>query len=408
MVTMTSVPVYEAGKTGDGGQALASVPTARLYRAQFIATARLQLWFTAETHRIFAAFSEQARNKVLSYADKDGKLDSLSGFRAQQALTGIWGDALSEWVRIFARARVMAATLPFGGLCEFHERFITTKDTKSTQEESLRDFSEAIKDGVFDPQIQALVDAAAEYLYGDGLNLSGRIWQLDRNARDGMNQMIGKAISDGSSAWQLAQDLEQYLGADADCPRWTSTRLYKRTKSEIAGGDLTGLVTNPNCDGQGVSYNALRLARTEIQKAHALATDRVMQNSPWVEKEKVNLSAQHPETDICDDVTSGGEKGEGVYPVGEIELPLHPNCLCFKTAVLMEEKAFTSEINSWLKGSSTALPGGNSAQNEFSQKMDDYARFLGVEGNEVTRTDLSNDPALIKLGVWLFGQELNV
>lgn len=169
---------------------------------------------------------------------------------------------------------------------------------------------------------------------------------------------------------------------------------------------MTGLITGSNCDGQGVSYNALRLARTEIQKAHALATDRVMRNSPWVEKEKVNLSAQHPEADICDDVVSGGEEGEGIYEKGEIELPLHPNCLCYKTAVLMAEKDFTKQLSSWVKGGPSTAPGG-SAQ-DFGGAMDDYARFLGVEPDEVIETNLSKDSSLVMLGVWLFGEALKL
>jgi len=251
-----------------------------------------------------------------------------------------------------------------------------------------------------------LLNAAAEYLYGDGLNLSGRIWRLDREARDGMNTLISAAIADGSSAWDLARNLEQFLGADADCPRWTSTRLYKRSKSQIAAGDMTGLITNPNCDGQGVSYNALRLARTEIQKAHALATDKVLMNSPWVEKEQVNLSAQHPEPDICDEIVAKGEKGEGVYEVGEIELPLHPNCLCYKTAVLMDEDKFIGDLNAWVKGDPSTTPGG-SAQ-DFGAAMDKYAQLIGAGGNNVQDVNLSNDSSILMLGVWLFGEALKL
>jgi hypothetical protein len=219
------------------------------------------------------------------------------------------------------------------------------------------------------------------------MNLSGRIWRIDREARNGINAVLMNGLQKGDSAWNIAKQLEQYLGAGQDCPRWTSTRLYSRTKSEIASGDTTGLLSGNDCDGSGVSYNALRLARTELQKIHGLATDRVMAQQPWVEKEQVNLSKAHVETDECDDVVSGGEDGKGIYPVGEIELPIHPNCLCFKTAVLKDEKEFTSEINGWLKG-------------ESSPEMDQYASDLGV--------DLSTSlmPAAINLAVWMFSDDL--
>ena len=396
---MTETPILEATEA----PSVAGVPTSRLYRAQFVATARLQLYFTAETHTLFAAFAEEAMAIILRHADKDGKLDTVSGYNAQQKLTGIWGDMLMEWVKLFQKAREVAATLPFGGLCEFHERLVSGQQSAISENGPSTALAEARSaQGVFDPQIQVLLNAAAEYLYGDGMNLSGRIWRLDRDARDGMNTLISAAVADGSSAWDLARNLEQFLGADADCPRWTSTRLYKRSKSQIAAGDMTGLITNPNCGGQGVSYNALRLARIEIQKAHALATDKVLLNSPWVEKEQVNLSAQHPEPDICDDVVNAGEKGEppnggaGVYEKGEIELPLHLTCLCYKTAVLMDEDEFIGDLNAWVKGDS-----------EW-QAMDKYAELLGVRGGEVSSVKLSSDPSWLMLGVWLFGEVLKL
>jgi hypothetical protein len=136
----------------------------------------------------------------------------------------------------------------------------------------------------------------------------------------------------------------------------------------------------------------LRLARTEIQKAHALATDRIMAAQPWVEKEQVHLSAAHPETDICDDIAQGGEGGKGIYPVGEQENPFHPNCLCFKTAVLMDEEKFTSQLNGWLKGE------------EPWAEMDEYAALVNGGGTSTSAPLSANIlPNAINLAVWLFG-----
>jgi hypothetical protein len=219
------------------------------------------------------------------------------------------------------------------------------------------------------------------------LNLSQRIWRIDREARDGINAVIMNGISSSSSAWDIAKQLEAYLGANQDCPRWTSSRL-RLSKEQIAVGNTRGLLTGKECDGSGVSYNALRLARTEIQKAHALATDRILAQQPWVEKEKIHLSAAHPETDICNEIVEGGEKGEGVYAVGEIELPLHPNCLCYKTAVLMEEKELTSQLRGWMQGTTTW------------SEMDDYQEAIG---GQLAASILPN---AINLAVWLFGDNL--
>jgi hypothetical protein len=72
-------------------------------------------------------------------------------------------------------------------------------------------------------------------------------------------------------------------------------------------------------------------------------------------------------------------------------LPLHPNCLCYKTAVLMDEKQFTSQLNGWLKG------------NEWSE-MDRYAEMVGASSAAGTLPlSASILPNAINLAVWLFG-----
>src|SRR3990170_4493352 len=371
---------------------LDKVALGRMYQASYKALIRLQLFFTGRTHELLLDFGETAQALILKKAGKEQVLDGTSGYSVQTEMLKMWGDLFKEWQDELQAVRREAASIPFGVLAVFHERMVipvvassSLAETRSAQ----RELSEARSiGGVFERQLQMLLDIAAEHLYGDGMNLSARIWKWDRESRDGINQVLMDGIANQRSAWDIAKNLEQYLGANEDCPRWTSTRLYGRTKIQIAAGDTTGLVSRP-CDGRGVSYNALRLARTEIQKVHALATDRIMAAQPWVEKEKCNLSAAHPETDICDDVVQGGEKGEGVYEVGTIEYPLHPNCLCYKTAVLMDEKDFTSDLNSWLRGTSTW------------PEMDSYAELIG---GDVSQSILPN---AVNLAVWLFGEDLS-
>lgn len=361
---------------------LDAIPLTRLYQASFKAVVRLHLFFTGRTHELFGEFVDKAQAAILKRGGRDQVLDGAAGLQLQEKLLKLWDETFATWQAEFERVRVEAVSIPFGVLAVSHERLVipTVNDHQSA-------ISEAVEDGVFAPQLSALLNAASEHLYGDTLNLSQRVWRLDRDAQDGINSVLLNGISNGDSAWNIAQQLEQFLGANADCPRWTSTRLYGRTKTQIAQGDTTGLRSQP-CDGSGVSYNALRLARTEIQKAHALATDRILAAQPWVEMEKVHLSAAHPETDICDDVVQGGEKGEGVYEVGTIELPLHPNCLCYKTAVLMSEREFTAQLRGWLNGATTW------------SEMDDYADLLGGDVNQ------SILPNAINLAVWLFGEDL--
>ena len=362
---------------------LDEVALGNLDKASFKASLRLQVYFTGRTHELFLQFGKEAAAVLLKYGDADGKLDGSSGFRAQSDLLKMWGDVFVTWRDEFLAARREAVSLPFGVLAVRHERIVRPLTVDSGR------LAEAIEDGVFKPQIEILLNAAGEHLYGDGINLSARIWNVDGAGRDAINQVIMQGVADGDSAWNLAKKLQQFLGAGEGCPRWTSTRLYGRTATDRAAGDTTGLLSGDACDGTGVSYKALRLARTEIQKAHALATDKLLASQPWVEMEKCNLSAAHPEPDECDDVAQGGDKSDGVYPVGTIEYPLHPNCFCFKTAVLMDEKAFTSSLNGWLNG-------------ESWPEMDEYKKSIGGD------VSVSLMPDAVSLAVWLFGEELGL
>jgi len=369
---------------------LDSIPLGRMYEASFRAVVRLHLFITGRTHELFGEFSEKASALILKAAGKDQVLDGSSGYQAQIKLLEMWKQTFESWSTEFQRLHVEAASIPFGVMAVYHERLIIKRQRSKVSEEIASlplAMTEAVEDGIFSPQLSVLLNAASEHLYGDSLNLSARIWRVDREAQDGINTVLLRGIANSDSAWNIAKELEQFLGANEDCPRWTSTRLYGRTKSQIAQGDTGGLMSAP-CDGRGVSYNALRLARTEIQKIHALATDKILASQPWVEKEQLHLSKAHPETDICDDVVQGGEKGEGVYEVGTIELPLHPNCLCYKTAVLMDQGQFTSQLNAWLKG-----------DQEWAE-MDAYEEMIGGDLNQ------SIMPNAVNLAVWLFSDDL--
>lgn len=378
-------------KTSKLIERLDEVALGSLDKASFKAVLRLQVFFTGRTHELFLSFGKEARAMLLGEADKDGMVDVVGAFRLQSELLMMWGDVFKKWQDEFLQARYEAVSLPFGVLAVRQERLVVEGsrlqvEGRIASASPRNDITEAIEDGVFKPQIEVLLNAAGEHLYGDGLNLSARLWRIEGAGRDAINSVIIDGITNGDSAWMMAKKFEEFLGAGADCPRWTSTRLYGRTAADKSAGDVTGLLSGNDCDGRGVSYNALRLARTEIQKAHALATDKVLAAQPWVEKEQCHLSASHPEADECDDVISNGENGQGIYEVGTIEYPLHPHCFCYKTAVLMDEKAFTSQLNGWLNGESWS-------------EMDDYKSMIGGDIN----VSLMGNAA--SLAVWLFGDE---
>lgn len=370
-----TLPILEAKAQG-----LADIAYGKVYEAQQAALMRLQLWTTGQTHVLMLDAQKAASAVLMRHADDEGNLDSAAVFLAQQEIVTIYSDEFfTPWVQLMTYARRQAAMLPFGVLAIQHERM---RGEVARLSESVQP-PNPTNGGVFDRQLQIIIDAMNTRMDG-GMNLSGRIWRIDREARAGIQRVMLQIITEKKSAFDGARLLEQFLGANADCPRWTSTRM-NMDKADIAASKR-GLISGDACGGQGVSYNALRLARTEIQFAHHAANDAVMAQSPWVQQEEIHLSGGHTGSDICDEVVAGGDGNDGRYPVGAITLPLHPNCLCYKTAVLMPWNDFKRDLNGWMDGSRPWV------------QMDQYQEFVGGD----VGTSLFGNPFSESLAIWLF------
>lgn len=347
-----------------------TIPVNRAYVAQQAALMRLQLYLTGATHLLLRNCYEAVSKALLTAGGKDGVVDGMGLFTVNQAIEREWQSTLTAWKKLFESLRREAASIPFGAMAVLHNALVVpTLEERRRQPGRTLEEGKRVFDSVFTPQLQAILDAADRRLYKDNLNWSQRVWKLDTESRAGMKRVLMNGVANGTAAWDIAKELEQYLGAGQGCPRWTRERLFGLTKKDIASGDRTGLFTGDDCQGQGVAYKALRLARNEIQIAHHIATDTLMARQPWIEQEKIELSPDHPVKDICDDVTGGGEDGDGVYPVGEISLPLHVGCICFKTAVLMDPDMFIENLRGWMTGEQPWAA------------MDNYAAMIG--GSEV-------------------------
>ncbi len=358
-----------------GKKSVRDIPVKKVWQAVHRANLRLQLHVIGETHKLLVEFLKQARGSLTEHAKSDGTLDGLGLYRTQGNLEHAWHSTFADWKEMFRQAQRDAASIPFGALAVYHNEMVVAA-VKSLTEASFTE-AEYDLDYVFDPQLQAVIDAANGRLYDDGLNLSQRIWLLDHKSYDGIRGVVSAGAANGDSAWTIAKGLESYLGANQDCPRWTASRLAELSKKDIAAGDRTGLLSGTACDGGGVAYNSLRLARTELQYASALATDRVMERMPWIEKEEVHLSPGHGERDVCDGKA-------GVHPKGEVNLPLHPHCLCYKTAVLMGAGEFSARLGDWMRG------------DEPWSEMDQYQQSIG---GDVTRG--LNGAVFAVLPAWL-------
>ncbi len=180
----------------------------------------------------------------------------------------------------------------------------------------------------------------------DGLQLSDRIWRLDRHADRVVTEAIEQAVIQGDSASRAAQDL---LGRGQAVPADIASKMDMAQGSRVQKLAGDALMT-----GKGAPYdNARRLFRTEINRAHGEAYKAAAFEHPEVIGTRFLLSPNHPKPDVCDMHASVDRYGlgPGVYPKGKSPWPAHPNTMSFEEAVFSDEveSANATDRIAWLK-----------------------------------------------------------
>lgn len=171
-----------------------------------------------------------------------------------------------------------------------------------------------VSEQLFRPNPLAQYDPPHLWVDPNGYRLSDRIWNTADNTRRRLDAFLSDSVAQGRGAASIARDLEIFLQPG---------RALQRTNKPY---------------GTDASFDAMRLARTEIAHAHAQATQASAAMNPFVQGVKWNLSGSHPKPDICDDNAAGGPNGDGTYDLGSAPtLPAHSSCLCFFTQVLVED-----------------------------------------------------------------------
>jgi hypothetical protein len=179
----------------------------------------------------------------------------------------------------------------------------------------------------FSPVARHAVDSVMKRVYGDGLALSKRVWNLNESTRKGIEDKLLVALHTGQSARDLAKDLKGYLvdeGAD------------------------------------NAHYRAMRLARTEINNAYreghlqAAVDPSTGQLWSWISGIRWSLSSSHTERDLCDIYASddGDGLGAGVYlpattPIGHAH--------CFPAGTSVRSPGTTAATKRWFRGEMTEI-----------------------------------------------------
>lgn len=93
----------------------------------------------------------------------------------------------------------------------------------------------------------------------------------------------------------------------------------------------------------GVSYAAIRLARTEVNNAFHAQAILDAQEKPWVNEMRWHLSKVHRDQDcVCEDYAT-----IGLFPIDKVPPKPHPNCRCYVTP---EEPDFDTWESNLIQG----------------------------------------------------------
>lgn len=170
------------------------------------------------------------------------------------------------------------------------------------------------------PTPRGVYDPFHRWVDPNGYVLSDRVWQSGLNVRARINKLLDYHISRGTSAEDMAKELERFL---------TPGAAVMRTNTPY---------------GREGGYAALRLARTEITAAAGRGVINASIANPFVTGVGWFLSLSHPCCDICDTHAAGGENSDGVYPPESVPTyPAHPNELCNLRPVVTESRAAVVE-----------------------------------------------------------------
>lgn len=159
-------------------------------------------------------------------------------------------------------------------------------------------------------------DPTRSWVQDGGYNLSDRIWQTSTDMRSKLDAYLDEAINSGKSMEDVAREIQQYLIPGRQLP--VTFKPY----------------------GKNGSFNAVRLARTEITAAYSRSSLVAAKLNPFIAGYKTRRSSHSIECpDHCDPNEAGGP-----YELDDLvhAPPLHSHCLCSILWVMRENPVHTA------------------------------------------------------------------
>lgn len=178
----------------------------------------------------------------------------------------------------------------------------------------------------FRPNPFAQYDPLHRFVHPDGYRLSDRIWRMSGDTRRKLDLLLQQQIAEGMGAFEMAKELEQFLRVE---------RQIRRTNKPY---------------GRDASYDAMRLARTEITAAGSRAGLMAAQMNPFVQgADWVRSAARRPcSSGICDILEAGSPYTLENLP--NIPGDSHPHCMChYRWRLIDDSDALLDEMRAQLR-----------------------------------------------------------
>lgn len=174
---------------------------------------------------------------------------------------------------------------------------------------------------LFAPNPLAEYEPPHTWVDPNGYVLSQRIWNNSQETRRKLDAFLYDQIREGRGAREIARNAEQFL---------LPGRARIRTRKPY---------------GSDASYDAMRLARTEISHAHNNAAWVSATLNPYVSQIRMMRSASgDPKCPKCP--TYAGEVGGAgiAYSVySAVIAPYHPNCMCYSVPEVTDSPQAVTE-----------------------------------------------------------------
>ncbi len=152
----------------------------------------------------------------------------------------------------------------------------------------------------------------------DGIELSERVWNVQKTSITQIRKLIAKGYLYGEPSNKIAEQVRRLLLiSDSDM----RTKKWKAFFEEYPPG--RGVY-------KSAYKNTQRIIRSEINSAFRMAQSEYAAKRSWIIGVKWNRVAGAEEEPECDEYASQDlyNLGSGVYPGGDIPIS-HPNCLCY-------------------------------------------------------------------------------